>query len=113
MIHFLMIFKHCDSSTLIENHSKCPIWIFNFAIFHQFLSYQSEMSNNTVWPKATGFQKLAKSTIFGIFNELLSTQNINVDRFARNVECDFLDDFQTLCFFGILQMILTWLTRAK
>ena len=25
-------------------------------------------------------------TIFGIFNELLSTQNVNVARFARNVE---------------------------
>ena len=43
-----------------------------------------------------GFQKLAKLTIFGIFDELLSTQNVNVARFARNVECDFLGDFQTL-----------------
>ena len=31
-----------------------------------------------------------------IFNELLGTQNVNVARFARNVECDFLSDFQTL-----------------
>ena len=36
-------------------------------------------------------------TIFGIFNELLSTRNVNVARFARNVEWDFLGDFQTLC----------------
>ena len=35
--------------------------------------------------------------IFAIFNELLSTQNVNVARFARNVECDILSDFQTLC----------------
>ena len=34
--------------------------------------------------------------IFGIFDELLSTQNENVTRFARNVECDFLYDFQVL-----------------
>ena len=34
---------------------------------------------------------------FWFFNELFSTQNVNVARFARNVECDFLDDFQTLC----------------
>ena len=34
--------------------------------------------------------------IFGIFNELLSTQNVNVARFARNIECDFFGDFQTL-----------------
>ena len=31
-------------------------------------------------------QKLVKLTIFGIFNELLSTQNVNVARFARNVK---------------------------
>ena len=27
----------------------------------------------------------------------MSTQNVNVARFARNVECDFFCDFQTLC----------------
>ena len=37
--------------------------------------------------------------IFGIFNKLLSTQNVNVARFARNVKCDFSCDFQTLCIF--------------
>ena len=42
-------------------------------------------------------QKLAKLTIFGIFNEFLSTPNVTVARFARNVECDFFCDFQTLC----------------
>ena len=42
------------------------------------------------------FKKSPKLTIFGIFNELLSTQNVNVARFARNIECDFLGDFQTL-----------------
>ena len=39
------------------------------------------------------FQKLAKPTIFGIFNHLLSTQNVNVARFARNVECDYFWNF--------------------
>ena len=33
----------------------------------------------------------------GIFDKFLSTQNVNIARFARNVECDFLGDFQTLC----------------
>ena len=27
-------------------------------------------------------------SIFGIFNQLLFTQNVNVARFARNVECE-------------------------
>ena len=38
-----------------------------------------------------------KWTIFGIFNQLLSTQNVNIARFARNVEWDFFCDFQTPC----------------
>ena len=51
------------------------------------------MSGNTVWPQTSDFQKLAKWTIFGIFNELLATQNVNVARFARNVEYDFFFKF--------------------
>ena len=35
------------------------------------------------------FKNSAKLTIFGIFNEPLSTQIENVARFARNVEEDF------------------------
>ena len=42
----------------------------------------------------------------GIFDELLSTQIVNVARFARNFECDFLDDFQTLCNFRDLNALL-------
>ena len=38
-----------------------------------------------------------KLTIFNIFNELLSTQNVNLARFARNVEWDFFYDFHPLC----------------
>ena len=37
-----------------------------------------------------------KWTIFGIFNELLTTQNVNAARFARNAKFDFFCDFQTL-----------------
>ena len=42
--------------------------------------------------------------MFGIFNELLSTQNVNVARFARNSEWDFFYDFQTLWFCVIFQI---------
>ena len=48
-----------------------------------FCTIKSGLFGNTVQPQASGFQKLAKLTIFGIFNELLSTLNANV---ARNVE---------------------------
>ena len=68
-----------------------------------FVLIKTDLSGNTIWPQALGFQKLAKLTIFGIFNELLSTQNVNVARFARNVECNFFCDFQTLwcCYYMI------------
>ena len=42
------------------------------------------------------YKDSSKWTIFGIFNQLLSTQNVNVARYARNVEWDFLSDFQTM-----------------
>ena len=58
-----------------------------------FYPIKSDLSGNTVWPQPSGFQKLAKWTIFGIFNELLATQNVNL---TCNVEWDFFCDFQTL-----------------
>ena len=39
------------------------------------------------------FKKSPSSPIFGIFIELLSTQNVKVARFARKVEWDFFSDF--------------------
>ena len=41
------------------------------------------------------FKNSPKSTIFGIFNDFLATQNIDVACFARNIEWDFFCDFQT------------------
>ena len=41
------------------------------------------------------FLKPTKIGQFGIFNQLLSTQNVNVARFARNVEWGFFYDLQT------------------
>ena len=51
------------------------------------------------------FKNSPKWTNFGIFNELLSRQNVNVARFARNAKCGFFYDFQTLC----NQKIQCWL----
>ena len=42
---------------------------------------------------------------FGIFDELLSSQNVNRARFTRNVECDFLCDFQTCQFLKICEFV--------
>ena len=49
-------------------------------------------------------RQVFKLTIFGIFNELLFTQNVSVARFARNVECDFFYDFQTLLAYKCLYL---------
>ena len=58
---------------------------FNFGIFHQFLSNLTCLV--TLFDRKFQFFKNSPNwTIFGIFNELLSTQNVNVARFARNVE---------------------------
>ena len=45
--------------------------------------------------KFQGFKNLPKLTIFGIYSELLSNQNLNAARFARYIEWDFFVDFQT------------------
>ena len=58
------------------------------------------MHMHSVWKslKMSHFQKPAKLTVFGIFTELLSIQNVNVARFARNVECDFFVIFKHCAF---------------
>ena len=50
------------------------------------------------------FKNSPKLTIFGIFNELLCTQNENVARFARNVEWGFFCDYQTPCVSNLLAL---------
>ena len=64
------------------------------AFSNNFCPIESDLSGNTVWQQASGFQHIAKLTISGIFNKLLSTQNVNV---ARNVEFDFFCDFRIPC----------------
>ena len=68
----------------------------NFWHFANFCLIKIDLSGNTVLPQATVFQKLAKLAIIGIFDEFLSTQNVNVARFAHNFKWDFSCDFQTL-----------------
>ena len=91
--------------TLLENHPKCLIWIFQLWHFPPIFV----LSGNTVWQQASRFQKLAKLSVIDIFNELLSTQNINVVRsqYWMIFFCEFqtpcgiwisFNDFQTLCF---------------
>ena len=84
--------------TMFENHPKCRIWIFQFWHFPPIFVLLKLTCLVTLFDRNHQvFKKSPKLTIFGIFHELLSTQNVNVARFARNVEYDFWGDFQTLC----------------
>ena len=69
----------------------------NFGIIHQFFGLLKVTCQGTLFDcKLQVFKNSPKLTIFGSLNELLSTQNVYVASFARNVECDFFEDFQTL-----------------
>ena len=48
-----------------------------------------DLSGNTVWPQAQVFQKLAKLTSFGTFNEFLS--KINETFFDSQTPCLLVD----------------------
>ena len=58
--------KMCiQKCTVFENHSKCRIWI--LALSTIFCPIKIDLSGNTVWPEASGFQKLAKIEHFWHF----------------------------------------------
>ena len=64
----LLKFKVCQFLKMFENYSKCPIWIFEFWHFPPFfVPIKTDLSGNTVWPQASGFQKLAKIDLFWHF----------------------------------------------
>ena len=76
-----------------QNHSKCRIWIFEFCHFPTIF-LPIEIDKHCL---AIRFSKTRQIDYFWLFNELLTTLNVNVARFARNAEWDILGDFQTLC----------------
>ena len=59
------------------------------------------------------FPDSPKLTILGSFNELLSTPNVNVARFARHVEWDFFCDFPALCAIFHAMKKLKWLLELE
>ena len=57
-----------NEASLFENHSKCPMWSFEFWHFPSiFCPIKTALSGNTVWPQASGFQKFAKMDHFWHF----------------------------------------------
>ena len=68
------------------SHLNLPI----VAFLTNFCPIEIDLSGNDVWPQASIVSKIHQIDHFSHFNELMSTQNVNVARFARNVEWDFL-----------------------
>ena len=79
-LYFWTSYNKYLTFTLFENHPKCPI-------------------GNTVWPRASRF-KVAFLINFCLL------KNVNVARFARNIEWDFFCNFQTLCLMFITTVCL-------
>ena len=102
---FGVIFKHCES--FLTSLGYFPS---KFRLFYNFIFLVSRIALKSLKltylvtlydRKFQVFKYSPKLTIFGIFNELLSTQNVNVARFARNVEWDFFYNFQTQWYFSM------------
>ena len=76
--HFHDFFHLCDIFIFFAKKSHLMFWILAFS--NIFCPLEIDFTCNAVWPQASGFQKLAN--IFGIFHKPLSTQNVNIARFA-------------------------------
>ena len=90
--HLTLDTQNLEFSSLIgvENYSKWLIWILWFWHFPPILVLLKLICLLTLFAwKLQVFKNSPKVAIFGIFNELLSTQNVKIARFARNVEWDF------------------------
>ena len=62
-IQIFILQSHCLKIT-----QNVAFDIFNFGIFHHFLSVKTDLSGNTVWPQASAFKKLDKMDHFWHFN---------------------------------------------
>ena len=87
-LKFRMIILHLPSRFTQNAAAKSPFWHFSTILILKW----NWMSGNTVWVVASVFLKLAKWIIFGIFDVLLSTQNI---RSSLRSQWDFFCNFQT------------------
>jgi len=76
-----------------ENIIPCFKKLFFFLNFFYFVSKSPE---DTLFESHSNCRIWIFELLFVIFNELLFTKSVNVARFARSVECDFLCDFRTL-----------------
>ena len=75
-----------------------------------FLSNSNDLSGNTVQIKI--IKNSPKLAIFGISNLLMSTQNVNVARFARNVEWDIFGRFSNTVYLPLWLKVMLLMPNA-
>ena len=63
--HFTVWVSTFNIFTLLENYSKCRIWI--LAFFINFWPIKTDLSGNTVSPQASGFKKTRQNGPFSAF----------------------------------------------
>ena len=59
-----------------------------FQLSNNFCPIKNDLAGNTVWPQASGFQKLAKMKLFGIYDEFgdfLKNWNMRSNSVTRRV----------------------------
>ena len=89
-----------------KNHQNCHIWNFQFWHFLPVFVLSKLTCLVTLFDCKLQFIKNSpKLSIFGIFNEFLSTQNVNAARFARNIECDFFVIFNHCAYVSSLKAV--------
>ena len=111
----------CNPSALKKSRSKIPKgWSENTLWLKPpkeppkaFRIWKARKKGHSGWKssKMSHFKKSPKLTIFWRFYEFLSNQNVNIARFARNVEWDFFCNFQTL--WKVLIFPLEYNTKAS
>ena len=92
---FFFVKMTCLVTLFDRKTAKMSHFQFSILAFSTIYSFiKIDLSGNTVWPQASNFKNSPKLNIFGIFNTLWATQNINVARFARNIEWHFFVIFK-------------------
>ena len=68
------MWRKCQQVSWLSTTARClkftqnvPFEFLNFGTFHQFCLIKTDLSGNTIWPQASGFQKLAKMDHFWHF----------------------------------------------
>ena len=81
-----------------NNQNKCRLWLVDWWYFPPIIVLLKLTCLVTLIDcKFKVFNNSSKLKIFDIFNQLLSARKVNIARFTRDVEWDFLCNFQTPC----------------